>query len=130
MLTKLLGNTSRVEAPFIAVQIGNFHFGVFNEEKGTGIFTGYQKYLYPNFIDSLTINKVNGAMNTYTLQMKYQITAGDDPNFFEKVFSIHSKDRKMVLSYGDYSSPSFLYKQEVCTITNIKSNVNFKSRVR
>lgn len=125
MSIKLLGNTSRVETPFIAAQIGNFHFGVFNKEAGSGVFTGYQKYLYPNFVKSLNINKVNGAINNYTLVLQYQITAGDDPNFLEKVFSTQAKDRKMILSYGDYSSPSFLYKQEQCTITDIRSNLDF-----
>ena len=127
MSTKLLGSTSRVETPFIAVQIGNYHFGVFNKEITSEAYVTYQKYLYPNFVHSLNITKVNGAVNTYTLSLKYQIRPGDDPNFLEKVFSSQSKTRKMILSYGDYSMPSFIYKQEVCTITDIKSNIDFNS---
>lgn len=127
MATKLLGNTSRVETPFIAVQIGDYHFGIFTKVSGTKEFAGYQKYLYPNFVHSLNIVKVNGAVNTYTLSLKYQIKPGDDPNFLEKVFSKQSRTRRMILSYGDYSSPSFLYKQEGCTITDIKSSIEFDS---
>jgi hypothetical protein len=66
-------------------------------------------------------------LNTYTLALKYQITPGDDPNFFEKVFSQNSATRRMIISYGDYSNPSFMYKEEQCTITDIKSSIDFKS---
>lgn len=31
MVTKLLGATSRIETPFISVQIGEYTFGVFNK---------------------------------------------------------------------------------------------------
>ena len=124
---KLLGTTSRIETPFIAVSIGNFNFGVFNKENGSGQYVGYQKYLYPNYVQSLNIIKTNGSVNTYTLTMKYQITTGDDPNFLEKIFSSQSNSRRMILSYGDYSSPSFLYKEEGCTITDVKSSIDFGS---
>lgn len=33
----------------------------------------------------------------------------------------------MILSYGDYSMPSFIYKQETCTITDVKSTIDFNS---
>lgn len=127
MSIKLLGNTSRIETPFISVTIGKYTFGVFNKEAGTGIYTNASKYIYPNYMQSLNIVKVNGSVNTYTLTMKYQITPGDDPNFFEKVFSQNSKSRRMIISYGDYSNPSFMYKEEGCTITDVKSNIDFKS---
>lgn len=123
----LLSTTSRIETPFISVTIGNYTFGVFNREKGTGEYISAYKYYYPNFVSSLSIVKVNGAVNTYTLQLKYQITAGDDPNFFEKVFSANSRSRRIVISYGDYSSPTFLYKEEAATITDIKSGIDFNS---
>lgn len=128
MNTNLLGNTSRVETPFISVKIGEFTFGVFNKENTSqGQHTNLSKYQYPNYIQSLDIQKVNGALNTYTLALKYQITPGEDPNFFEKVFSQNSVTRRMIISYGDYSNPSFMYKEEQCTITDIKSSIDFKS---
>ena len=71
MSMKLLGTTSRIETPFIAVSIGNFNFGVFNKENGSGHYVGYQKYLYPNYVQSLNVIKTNGSVNTYTLTMKY-----------------------------------------------------------
>lgn len=126
-ITKLLGSTSRIETPFISAQIGDYHFGVFNKQIDNSAYISHQKFLYPNFVESLNIQKVNGAVNTYTLVLRYQIQPGDDPNFLEKVFSKNSSSRKMILSYGDYSLPSFIYKEESCTITDIKSNIDFNS---
>ena len=127
MSLKLLSNMSRVEAPFISVKIGDYNFGVFNKQKGLDYYVNAQKLYYPNFVSRLSVVKVNGAVNTYTLTLVYQIKPGDDPNFIEKVFSQRSKDRRMVLSYGDYSAPSFLYKEEGCTITDVKSSIDFNS---
>ena len=127
MVTKLLGATSRIETPFISVQIGEYTFGVFNKSVSSENYITYQRELYPNFVHSLNIVKVNGAVNTYTLSLKYQIRPGDDPNFLEKVFSKQASTRRMILSYGDYSMPSFIYKQETCTITDVKSSIDFNS---
>lgn len=127
MSINLLGGTSRIEAPFISVKIGNYNFGVFNKENGNGVYIANQKFMYPNYVHSLDVVKVNGAVNTYTLTLKYQIRPGDDPNFLEKVFSTRAKDRTMILSYGDYSSPSFIYKEEKCTITNVRSSVDINN---
>jgi hypothetical protein len=71
MAIKLLGNTSRIETPFISVTIGKYTFGVFNKESGSEIHTSAVKYTYPNYMQSLNIVKVNGSVNTYTLVMKY-----------------------------------------------------------
>lgn len=127
MAIKLLGTTSRVESPFIQVKIGNYSFGVFNKQKGSGAYANMIKYKYPNYVKSLNITKLNGTVNTYTLQMIYQITAGDDPNFLEKVFGQQSNTRRMIISYGDYSTPSFNYKEEGCTITDVKSQIDFNN---
>ncbi len=86
----LLASTNRVEAPFVRVQIGNFSFGVF-ERKGLRINqrNGVVSELaakYPNYIQSLTVKKINGTVNQYKLNIKYQITEDNDPNFFDKVF--------------------------------------------
>ena len=127
MAVKLLGTTSRIETPFIQVKIGDHSFGVFNKQKGFGSYSNTVKYKYPNYIKSLNVVKVNGTVNTYTLNMVYQVTAGDDPNFLERVFGQQSNTRRMVISYGDYSTPSFTYREEKCTITNIKSQIDFVS---
>ena len=44
--------------------------------------------------------------------MVYGITQNDDPNMLEKVFSSVSKSRKITLQYGDWSIPTYIYKEE------------------
>lgn len=126
MRINLLGNTSRVETPFIVVTIGNYTFGAYSKGTPNSIDANriYNRTLttYPNFIQSLSINKTNGTVNTYTLNMVYTITQGDDPNLLEKVFSSVSATRSIKLSYGDLSAPTFIYKEEEAIITNIKTS--------
>jgi hypothetical protein len=125
----LLGFTTRVETPFIKVTIGDYTFGVFDKQdlkQGVdefGIFK-LQKIKYPNFIQSLDIVKINGKVNRYTLNISYQITQDNDPNFFEKVFSSVSTTRRIIFSYGDVSAPSYIYRDEQAIITDIRSQFN------
>lgn len=79
---------------------------------------------YPNYINDLTVTKVNGTVNSYTLQLVYAITQNTDPNFLEMVFSAASKDRKIKISYGDYENPSFIYKEEEALITKVTSSID------
>lgn len=121
----LLENPVRVSTPYIKIQIGNYTFGVFSESKTTkrdnsGIYTT-QNITYPNYVQSLSIKKINGQVNQYTLNISYPINSTSDPNFFEKVFSSVSKTRKIIFSYGDQSAPKFLYKNEEAIITKIQT---------
>ncbi len=131
MAINLLSTTARVETPFIIVTIGNYTFGAYSKKSKNvvDISGNYTKTLttYPNYMKSLTINKVNGAVNTYTLNMIYAITPGDDPNLLEKVFGSVSSSRAIKISYGDLSSPMFIYKEEEAIITDIKSSFNIES---
>ena len=129
----LLSSTSRVETPFIKVTIGKYTFGVYDkknvelESNAQGAFRS-SKIQYPNYIKSLSITKINGTVNTYELKMFYQIRAGEDPNFFEKVFSSVSQTRKIVFSYGDLSMPyDFSYRNEEAIITKVKTSFNAQS---
>lgn len=117
----LLSDTTRVEIPIIKVTIGEHTFGVYKKTSA-----GIQ---FPNYIKSLAVKKINGKVNEYTLRLVYPITPKDDPNYFEKVFASVSKDRKIVLTYGDASMPSFIYKSEEAIITGVKSSLDFKSSV-
>lgn len=127
----LLGTTTRVETPFIKVTIGDYTFGVYDKKQGKnlnieGIYQ-YNKIVYPNFIQSLNVQKINGQVNTYTLNIIYPITDKDDPNFFEKVFSSVSDSRKIKFSYGDLSTPNYIYKDEEAIITAINSQFSVSS---
>ena len=113
-----------VESPFIIATIGGYTFGSYSAQ-GYGAAV---KVTYPNFMKSMSIQKVNGTVNMYTLDFSYQVRAGEDPNLLDKIFSKATKDRKIILQYGDWNSPSYIYKEEVAIITNIKCNLNMNSQ--
>ena len=123
-MTNLLSYPSLVESPFIIVEIGGYTFGDYKDE-------GYLlngKVSYPNFMTSINIVKINGQVNTYTIHMVYQITKGDDPNMLDAIFSVN-KDKygwqKIKISYGDWSCPSYIFKEEEAIISKIVSKIDF-----
>ena len=109
----LLSSTNRIEVPFIKVTIGSYTFGAFTKQNITetteqGIYKK-AKIEYPNYIQRLSITKINGQVNEYTLELAYPVTPADDPNFFEKVFSSVSDSRKITFSYGDMAVPDYMW---------------------
>lgn len=124
----LFASTSYVETPFIIATIGGYSFGVYNAETKNIInkIKEIPSILinYPNFVDSLVVKKINGALNTYTLKLTYAITKGDDPNLIDKVLSKAKNDRTIKLSYGDLSIPTFIYKEEEAFITQVKNTID------
>ena len=126
----LLSSASRVQAPWIKVTIGDYTFGVFdkktraNAKDSKGFYTAYNVQ-YPNYVQRLSIVKINGQVNQYTLQLSYPVKASSDPNFFEKVFSSVANNRKIVFSYGDASMPNYVYKDEEAIITKVNQSFNF-----
>lgn len=118
----LLTYPTLVESPFIIVKIGNYTFGSFSKAvSGNNISLDY-----PNYVTGLNIVKVNGSVNQYQLELTYQIQAGEDPNFLDKVLSSIGYGN-IKLSYGDWSAPSFIYREEEALITNVTTNVDFAS---
>ena len=121
----LISTPTLVESPFIIVKIGEYTFG--NVDKR---ISGNNLHVtFPNYIQSLSVTKVNGEVNTYTLVLQYAIAAGDDPNMMDYVLSSVSASRKLTLSYGDWCAPGFIYREEEALITNVRSDVNFGSSV-
>lgn len=120
----LLSDKNVVEVPFVKVDIGEYTFGIYQRNR---ISSGGVRITYPNYINGLTINKINGTVNTYTLNMTYPITANDDPNFMEKVFSSVSDTRKIVFSYGDFATPTYIYGNEEALITDVTSSIDVVS---
>lgn len=126
----LIASTNRVEAPFVRVQIGNYSFGVF-ERKGIKVNqkNGVVSELaakYPNYIQSLTVKKINGTVNQYRLTIRYQITEDNDPNFFEKIFSSVSDTFKINFTYGDAMLPDYVYRNEEAIITKITNSFDIR----
>ena len=126
----LLTSESRVETPFVRVEISGYTFGVYEEKlRGMGSNGAYKNVStkYPNFIDSLTIRKINGTVNQYTLRINYPVTENNDPNFFEKLFSKTQKTRLMSITYGDFSIPEYIYKDEHAIITGVKTDFDIRN---
>lgn len=126
----LLSSTNRVEAPFVRVKIGGYSFGVKEGKTKAVNSSGVIKDTstkYPNYIQSLRVKKINGTVNTYILNITYQITENSDPNFFEKIFSSISDTWKINFTYGDAMLPDYIYREEEAIITNISTSPDVNS---
>lgn len=122
----LLSSQNFVESPFVEVKIGKHTFGTWSR---TGSLTNNNlKIKYPNFINSIEITKINGALNTYQLSLLYKITPDKDPNLIDRILSSVSETRKITFSYGDCANPAFIYKSEEAIITKVTSNVDFANQ--
>lgn len=125
----LLTVPTLVESPFVMLKIGDYTFGSYQSESSPYYSIAPSKVNYPNYLTGLSVVKVNGTVNQYTLTLVYQITPGSDPNFLDKVFSSVGYGN-VYISYGDWNSPSFIYKEEEAIITKLTSNVDFsQSRI-
>ena len=128
----LLSSDTRVEAPFIMVKIGDFTFGVYQgNQKGlthNGIYKSSGE-IFPNYVKSMEVKKINGAVNQYKLSLSYPVTADDDPNFFEKIFSSISDSRKITIEYGDFNLLNYIYKDEEAIITKVDSGFDIRSSI-
>lgn len=122
----LVSSQNHVEVPFIIVNIGKYRFGHCGKTDRSKLSSTFH-IEYPNYMESLNITKINGAVNTYVLTMTYAITENDDPNRLEKVFSSISNSRTVTLQYGDWNAPSFIYKEETAIITKLTTKVNMKN---
>lgn len=118
--TGLLSTRTFVESPFIIVEIGQYTFGTYSYRKTENTV----RVNYPNYMNSINIIKVNGTVNQYTINMVYQIEPGQDPNLLDKIFSSVGYGT-IKISYGDYSSPSFIFREEEAIITKLTSNIDF-----
>lgn len=127
----LLSVNSRVAVPLIIVQIGDYTFGLYERTKANlevnGRYYAAMKVTYPNYMESLEVTKVNGTLNSYVLTIVYPVTHNDDPNMMDKVFSSVSSSRKIIFTYGDCATPSFMYRNEEAIITNVRSNIDIAS---
>jgi len=130
----LLSSQARVQVPWIKVTIGEYTFGIFDDQtklwsnSADGFYDRYEVQ-YPQYMHSLNIIKINGQVNTYRLEIYYPVSHLDDPNFFEKVFSSVSKTRKILFTYGDAENPAYIYKNEEAIITSISQSFDLPNSV-
>lgn len=116
----LLSYPALVESPFIELKIGDYTFGTYSKDA----IQGKSRVQYPNYLTKINIVKVNGAVNTYTINMTYQIEAGSDPNLIDKVLASVGYNT-IKISYGDWSTPKFIFKDEEALITRVLQNIDF-----
>jgi len=131
--TSLISTVCLVEAPFIRVQLGGFTMGVYEgktsvENTANGVVTTVTNK-YPNYVQELSIKKINGSVNQYSLTIKYPITENNDPNFFEKLLSSVSTTRKISITYGDFMLPDYIYRDEEAIITKVTNRFNIATSV-
>lgn len=122
--TSLLSYPSLVESPFVMVKIGEFTFGTYTHKNLNTTEKAKYRRMYPNFVKSLQVVKVNGTVNQYVLTLVYQIEPGNDPNYVDKILSKVGYG-KIKISYGDWASPEFIYREEEALVTKVTSNVDF-----
>ncbi len=121
--TQLLSFPTLVESPFVLLRVGDYIFGSYSK---SGSLQSKLNVQYPNFIQGMTVQKVNGTVNQYTINLVYQIEAGRDPNLVDRILSTVGYDL-VYISYGDWMCPNFIYKEEEALITNVRSNVEFSN---
>ena len=108
---------SLVQAPTIILSFNGITIGGYGN-------TGDK---YPNYITSMSVSKVNGRINTYTINLNYQVRANEDPNFLDTLLGSTGYLKPLSIKYGDSMSPGMYYKEEHALITDVKSNANVGS---
>lgn len=116
-----------VESPFIILKIGDYTFGMAQKGKVVNSNGLVFKIQYPNYMQSLSVTKIDGQVNSYTIKMVYPITPEDDPNFMDKVFSGVTSDRMVSIQYGDWSAPMYIYKEDNALIQEVSSDIDFSA---
>ena len=128
MPAPLISTTTKVEAPHISVKIGNYTFGMYSRKNVTvemnkKLYSAV-KVTYPNYMQSLTVTKINGTLNQYVLSLVYPITQNDDPNMIDRILSSVVSSRKIVFTYGDCATPTYMYREEEGIITTVSESID------
>ena len=76
---------------------------------------------YPNYINSLTVRKINGRINNYSISLTYQIRPGEDPNYIDKLIARTGYRNPLKIIYGDSASGG-LYREESAVIVDARHN--------
>lgn len=113
----LISYPSLVEAPVIELSFNGITIGGY----------GNKGDKYPNYISSMSVKKINGRINTYTINLVYQVRAGEDPNFIDKLISNTGYLKPLKIIYGDANSPGTIFKEESAVITDVKSQDSVSS---
>ncbi len=108
---ELLTNNNVIEAPTILLDLNGVIIGGYGNVGDN----------YPNYIQSLQIQKVSGQINRYTINLIYTVRYGEDPNFIDKLLSRTGFTNKIRLLYGDSNGVS-LFRDDEAIITDVTFN--------
>lgn len=114
----LLSSQSLVEAPVIILKLGGKVIGGYGNDGD----------MYPNYIQSLTAEKISGKINKYTINLMYQVRYGEDPNLIDKLLSMTGFTNKINIIYGDSNYPSGIYRDDEAIITDVTFNEDVSSK--
>lgn len=100
-----------VEAPYFELDIGGVKFG------------GYHNNKIPNYVKSMTIKKVNGSINEYSISLIHQVRPGDNPNYIDNILSATGYNY-ITVKYGDASTGQ-IFNDYKALITNVAQTFDF-----
>ena len=109
--SKLLSYPTLVEAPTIILDFNGVKIGGY-KNKGD---------IYPNYVTSMSVKKINGRVHQYTINLSYQIRPNEDPNFIDKLISNTGYRKPLKILYGD-SSYNFYYREESAVILDVRQS--------
>ena len=104
-----------VECPFVEIDFNGVVVGTLRNSVDD----------FPNHISNLEVEKINGQIHKYTVNIVHQIRPGEDPNLFDRILS-RARYNKISLKYGDYSS-NVVYGDEKIFITDVVMNRDYVS---
>lgn len=108
---------SLVEAPTIVLDFNGIKIGGY----------GNVGDKYPNYISNMKVNKINGRINNYTINLTYQVRPNEDPNFIDKLISRTGYTKPLRILYGDSNSSGSYYREESAVIVDVKQTENVKA---
>ena len=109
--TQLLSFPTYVEAPTIVLDFNGTKIGGY----------GNKEDVYPNYVNSMSVKKINGKIHQYNISLSYQIRPGEDPNFIDKLISKTGYTNPLKILYGD-SSYNHYYREESAVIIDVKQS--------
>lgn len=115
--SKLTSFPSLVQAPYIDLSFNGIRIGGY----------GNRGDRFPNYINSLSVSKINGKINKYTIGLTYQIRPGEDPNFIDALISRVGYKNQLKIRYGDMQNPGLIFREENCIITDVKHKESVSS---
>lgn len=113
----LLSYPTLVEAPVIVLNMNGVVIG------GYGNFGDR----YPNYINSMTVDKTSGKINQYKINLVHQVRFGEDPNFIDKLLSRTGFTNKIQILYGD-SNGSKLFRDDEALVTDVTFTENVATK--